>query len=53
MSASNSSRAFDLRCEVREQLVGFIQQHYPASLPKTRTLTEAPDRPFTPAADPE
>ncbi|GGG40849.1 mechanosensitive ion channel family protein [Hymenobacter glacieicola] len=49
VSAANSSRAFDLRCAVREQLVGFIQQHYPESLPKTRTLVEAPDQPFTSA----
>ena len=47
VSASNSSRAFDLLCEVREHLVAFIQQHYPGSLPKTRTLTESPDQPFT------
>ncbi|RSK34019.1 mechanosensitive ion channel family protein [Hymenobacter metallilatus] len=49
VSASNSSRAFDLRCEVREQLVRFIQEHYPTSLPKTRTLTEPTDHPFAPA----
>lgn len=36
MSARNSSDAFDLRCFVREHLVGFIQQHYPEALPKTR-----------------
>ncbi|MGI4727680.1 MAG: mechanosensitive ion channel family protein, partial [Janthinobacterium lividum] len=31
MSASDSSRAFDLRCFVRENLVTFIQQNYPES----------------------
>ena len=36
MSASDSSRAFDLRCYVREKLVQFLQEHYPQSLPKTR-----------------
>ncbi len=36
MSAANSSQAFDLRCFVRENLVTFIQQNYPDSLPKTR-----------------
>lgn len=36
MSASNSSRAFDLRCNVREAMITFIQNHYPESLPKTR-----------------
>ncbi|RYE11762.1 MAG: mechanosensitive ion channel [Sphingobacteriaceae bacterium] len=38
MSASDSSRAFDLRCFVRENLVTFIQQNYPESLPKTRAV---------------
>jgi small-conductance mechanosensitive channel len=36
MSASNSSRAFDLRCYVREEMIAFIRDHYPDSLPKTR-----------------
>ncbi|UOG76538.1 mechanosensitive ion channel family protein [Hymenobacter tibetensis] len=48
VSASNSSRAFDLRCAVREQLVAFIQDKYPASLPKTRTTMDAPTQPFLP-----
>ncbi|CAH0216983.1 Miniconductance mechanosensitive channel MscM [Pedobacter sp. Bi27] len=36
MSASNSSRAFDLRCHVREAMISFIQRNYPESLPKQR-----------------
>ncbi|PWS27659.1 mechanosensitive ion channel protein MscS [Pedobacter yonginense] len=36
MSASNSSRAFDLRCMVREAMITFIQTNFPESLPKTR-----------------
>lgn len=36
MSASNSSRAFDLRCYVREAMIAFIQKNYPDSLPKKR-----------------
>jgi small-conductance mechanosensitive channel len=36
MSASDSSRAWDLRCYVREKLIGFLQERYPESLPKTR-----------------
>ncbi|MFC4212180.1 mechanosensitive ion channel family protein [Pedobacter lithocola] len=36
MSASNSSRAFDLRCNVREAMITFIQNNYPESLPKKR-----------------
>jgi small-conductance mechanosensitive channel len=36
MSAPNGSRAWDLRCLVREKLLQFLQQNYPDSLPKTR-----------------
>ncbi|WP_231458903.1 mechanosensitive ion channel family protein [Pedobacter sp. Leaf132] len=36
MSASNSSRAFDLRCNIREAMIAFIQTNYPESLPKRR-----------------
>ncbi|GGI22753.1 hypothetical protein GCM10008119_04220 [Pedobacter mendelii] len=36
MSASNSSRAFDLRCNIREAMIAFIQTNYPESLPKKR-----------------
>jgi hypothetical protein len=36
MSAANSGLAFDLRCEVREQLIDFIKRNYPDSLPKSR-----------------
>ncbi|WP_052694883.1 hypothetical protein [Hymenobacter sp. AT01-02] len=47
MSAANSSQAFDLRCAVREQLIKFIQQQHPTSLPKTRSVVEPTDQPFT------
>lgn len=36
MSAKNSSQAFDLRCYVRENMIAFIRENYPESLPKTR-----------------
>lgn len=36
VSASNSSRAWDLRCEVREGLIEFIRKNYPSSLPRSR-----------------
>lgn len=36
MSAVDSSIAWDLRCEVREKLIEFIQKKYPYALPKTR-----------------
>ncbi|MFC1591169.1 mechanosensitive ion channel family protein [Thermodesulfobacteriota bacterium] len=36
MSAPDASDAWDLRCEVREKLIDFVQQRYPDSLPKVR-----------------
>jgi small-conductance mechanosensitive channel len=50
MSASNSSNAFDLRCNVREGLIRFIQEHYPQCLPLTRALFEPESNERSPAA---
>lgn len=36
MSAQDSSRNWDLRCAIREGLVTFIQENYPAQLPRVR-----------------
>lgn len=36
VSAADSSLAWDLRCEVREKLLEFIQRKYPECLPKAR-----------------
>ena len=36
VSARNSSMAFDLRCYIRENLIKYLQQNYPGSLPKNR-----------------
>ncbi|MGR3498240.1 MAG: mechanosensitive ion channel family protein [Limimaricola soesokkakensis] len=35
-SARNAGRAFDLRCEIREKLVAWIQAEIPHALPRTR-----------------
>jgi small-conductance mechanosensitive channel len=35
-SASNAPKTFDLRCEVREKLIDFIQREYPNALPRVR-----------------
>jgi small-conductance mechanosensitive channel len=35
-TAADSSKAWDLRCEVREKLVSFIQKNHPRSLPRLR-----------------
>jgi len=36
MSARDSSSAWDLRCEIREKLVTWIQQNHPYALPRVR-----------------
>jgi small-conductance mechanosensitive channel len=36
VSARNSGQAWDLRCEVREKLITFLQQEYPHTLPRRR-----------------
>jgi small-conductance mechanosensitive channel len=40
MSARDAGQAFDLRCEVREKLIDFLQQNYPNALPRTRANLE-------------
>ena len=37
MSAASSGSAFDLRCEIREKMVVWLQEHYPKALPHVRT----------------
>jgi small-conductance mechanosensitive channel len=37
MSANSAGQAFDLRCEVREKLVDFLQREHPYALPRERT----------------
>lgn len=40
LSAKDSPTAWDLRVNVREKLLGFLQNKYPDSLPKTRVKME-------------
>ncbi len=42
MSAADSPTAWDLRVEVREKLIEFIQRNYPNSLPRTRVEVPKP-----------
>jgi hypothetical protein len=49
VSAADASTAFELRCEVREKLIAFIQTTYPECLPKTRAVVDGPE-PLVPAA---
>jgi len=41
MSAKNSSMAWDLRCEVREKLLLFLQEKLPQHLPRSRVVLES------------
>jgi small-conductance mechanosensitive channel len=44
VSARDGGTAWDLRCEVREGLIGFLQREYPESLPRFRAeLTQLPE----------
>lgn len=47
MSAANSSLAWDLRCEIRERMLDWLQATYPQALPRQRTVFtgEAPPEP--------
>ncbi|HZE85618.1 MAG TPA: mechanosensitive ion channel domain-containing protein [Puia sp.] len=40
VSANSSGNAFDLRCDIREGLIQFVQEHYPACLPLNRISVE-------------
>jgi small-conductance mechanosensitive channel len=41
MSAEDSSKAWDLRCYVREKLITFMQEQFPESLPRLRVQSES------------
>jgi small-conductance mechanosensitive channel len=43
-SARTSSDAFDLRCEIREKLIGWMQQEIPTALPRTRQEVVAAEK---------
>lgn len=45
VSAGDSSRAWDLRCRLREELIGFIQRDYPHCLPLLRAEMAHHDAP--------
>ncbi|MGK2965135.1 MAG: mechanosensitive ion channel family protein [Tepidiformaceae bacterium] len=47
VSASDSSRAWDLRCSVREDLVRFLQRSYPDALPRERAEVFRAERPVS------
>jgi len=42
VSAHNIGANWDLRCELREKLIAFLQQEYPLALPRSRNETVQP-----------
>jgi small-conductance mechanosensitive channel len=44
MSANSAGQAFDLRCEVREKMVDFLQREHPEALPTSRQINVSGDR---------
>ncbi|KPF72665.1 mechanosensitive ion channel protein MscS [Bosea sp. AAP35] len=55
VSAKTAPRAFDLRCEVREKVVAFLQQEHPRALPRLRadTVSERAGSPGATARSPD
>lgn len=56
MSAADSPTAWNLRCEVREKLIDFMQQRFPNGLPRVRIQMDrnssADDRAFSAPSQP-
>lgn len=48
ISASDSSKCWDLRCYMRENLINFIAKHYPDSLPQMRATLREKEPPAPP-----
>jgi small-conductance mechanosensitive channel len=46
-TSDDSSKSWDLRCEIREKLIEFIQKNYPQSLPQLRRRELNPDHETT------
>ena len=44
-SARSPGDAFDLRCDIREQLIAFLQKEYPTALPHARAESLRVDTP--------
>ncbi|HEY0486043.1 MAG TPA: hypothetical protein VGD72_07330 [Mycobacteriales bacterium] len=39
-SAVDAGKAFDLRCEIREKLLGWLNEHHPHALPRARIVPD-------------
>jgi small-conductance mechanosensitive channel len=49
-SAADASKAWNLRCEIREKLIAFVQKNYPGSLPKVRAALDEPAAKSSPSS---
>ena len=47
LTARNASDAFELRCWIREQLIGYLREHHPEALPRL-ALDRTDDLPAAP-----
>lgn len=45
MTARSAGDAFELRCEVREKMIAFLQAEYPGALPHQRQITVVEEKP--------
>jgi small-conductance mechanosensitive channel len=52
VSSQDSSRNWDLRCYIRENMINFISANYPGHLPKLRASLQS-DKPAEPTAEPK
>jgi hypothetical protein len=52
VSAADAGKAFDLRCEIREGLLKFLQQEHPESLPRMRLTHAERGQPLQPVQQP-
>jgi small-conductance mechanosensitive channel len=44
-TSADSSKSWDLRCEIREKLIAYIQEHHPLSLPLVRAQVVGTQQP--------
>ncbi len=47
VSANDAPSAFDLRCHIREAIIGFLRDEHPESLPQTRIIVQENDSAVT------
>ena len=53
VSAGASGALWDLRCQIREGLIRWLQQNHPTALPRTRVLMQPTDSPTHSTPSPE